>query len=562
MYICTPEQMKQAEANADTRGVSYLQLMENAGKFLAEHTAALMENICGKQILLLCGKGNNGGDGFVAARYLAQMGACVTVCLTHGEPAGGIALENFQRLRELANPTESIEYQNAMKNVFQGTMPPESHESRVKIVSADSDEDIGGDDFAGDVFTNYDIIVDCVFGTGFHGSLPEKIVGLFDRAGRSNARKIAADVPSGVNCRDGSACEGAFKAEVTVTCGELKIGLLLPPGKTYCGKTVPADIGMTDDDFEKIGFVPRLTDRLSGDFLPPRGEFSHKGCFGRLGIIAGAESMSGAAALNVLGALRSGAGIVRIASVKTVLDRIMSGIYECMGTRLCSNSEGFISSCDENINKLHALAEQSDIVAIGSGMGKNPDTQRILTETVKICRTKKIPLIIDGDGLNCLAECIDIISAENKADFPLILTPHPAELARLLGVNTSEVLADRLAAAAALSEKTGAVVAAKGYPTYTVSPEGRAAASFSGNGGLSRGGSGDLLTGVISGLAAGAVKSGRDMFDIVSGGVYIFGIAADITAGDLSMTGMLPSDAANRLCAAYKIIEKEKSADS
>ena len=129
-------------------------------------------------------------------------------------------------------------------------------------------------------------------------------------------------------------------------------------------------------------------------------------------------------------------------------------------------------------------------------------------------------------------------------------------------MNTSEVLADRLAAAAAISEKTGAVVAAKGYPTYTVSPEGRAAASFSGNGGLSRGGSGDLLTGVISGLAAGAVKSGRDMFDIVSGGVYIFGIAADITAGDLSMTGMLPSDAANRLCAAYKIIEKEKSADS
>ncbi|MDE6592259.1 MAG: NAD(P)H-hydrate dehydratase [Oscillospiraceae bacterium] len=546
--------MKQAEANADARGVSYLRLMENAGRSLAEQISALTGDICGKQILLLCGKGNNGGDGFVAARYLARMGAAVTVNLTHGEPVGGIAAENFRRLSELALSNVSCNLQN--------TGSPNSSECSVIIDFSDSEENLGGDVFNGEIFANYDIIVDCVFGTGFHGSLPEKIAVLFDNVNRSNARKIAADVPSGVNCRDGSVCKGAFRAEMTVTFGAFKIGLLLPPGKACCGKTVLADIGMTDDDFEKIGFVPRLTDRLSGNFLPPRGEFSHKGCFGRLGIIAGAESMSGAAALNVLGALRSGAGIVRIASVKTVLDRIMSGIYECMGIALRSNSEGFISSCDENISKLHDLAEQSDVMAIGSGMGKNPDTQRILTETVKICRTKKIPLIIDGDVLNCLAECIDIISAENKANFPLILTPHPAELARLLGVSTSEVLADRLSAAVRLSEKTGAVVAAKGYPTYTVSSEGRAAASFSGNGGLSRGGSGDLLTGVISGLAAGAVKSGRDMFDIANGGVYIFGVAADITADEISMTGMLPSDAANRLCAAYKIIEKEKTADS
>ncbi|MCM1579122.1 MAG: NAD(P)H-hydrate dehydratase, partial [Ruminococcus sp.] len=362
---------------------------------------------------------------------------------------------------------------------------------------------------------------------------------------------------------DGCACREAFGADFTVTFGALKTGLLLPPGKHRCGKVIAADIEIAPEDFGKIGYVPLLVDSENfdfTDFLPPRHEFSHKGNFGRLGIVAGSEGMSGAAALNLLGALRSGAGIVRIASVEKALNRIMSGIYECMGVALRSNHEGFIGGCEENTEKIHRLAGMSDVMAIGSGLGKNPDTLRILSETVNICHRKKIPLIIDGDGLNCLAERIDIISAENKADFPLALTPHPAELARLLNATTAGILSDRLSAAAALSEKTGAVVAAKGYPTYITSPDGRAAASFSGSGGLSRGGSGDLLTGIISGLAA--ARNGRDLFGTVSGGVYIFGLAAEITAKELSMTGMLPSDTANRLCAAYNLIEKGKlSAD-
>lgn len=540
MYVCTPEQMKQAEDNANSRGISYKTLMENAGKQLAEQTAAVGSGVSGKRIAVLCGKGNNGGDGFVAARYLSEMGASVRVILTHGEPLGGISRDNFLLLQVSQEDFSPVPETSKAVNV---PLSP------TVVKEADCANDLG----------EFDIIIDCVFGTGFHGSLPEEIIALFNNANRSNALRIAADVPSGVSSADGSVSEGAFKADVTVTFGGLKTGLLLPPGKELCGRVIPVHIGIDHEDFRRIGFVPRLTDGISEDFLPPRGEFSHKGCFGRLGMIAGSEAMSGAAALNVLGALRSGAGIVRIASVKTALDRIMSGIYECMGMALCNDPEGFISSCGENMEKIRSLSEMSDIMAIGSGMGKTPDTQRVLAETVRICREKKIPLIIDGDGLNCLAECIDIISAENKADFPLVLTPHPAELARLLGVRVSEVLDRRLQMAAMLSEKTGAVVAAKGFPTYTVSPDGRAAASFSGNGGLSRGGSGDLLTGIISGLAAGMVRSGRDLFEAVRGGVYIFGLAADITARELSMTGMLPSDVSKRLCAAFKLIEKRKN---
>lgn len=514
MFICTPEQMKKAEANAVSRGVSYKRLMENAGKWLAMKTAGITA-VSGKQILILCGKGNNGGDGFVAARYLSDQ-CSVMVLLVCGKPATGIARDNFGLL-------------DGSVTVSEGT----------------------------DIFPEeYDIVIDCVFGTGFHGELTCDIQRLFERVNSSKALKIAADIPSGVDSRNGCVSKGAFRADVTLTFGAHKPGQLIPPGKSCCGRVFCAGIGISREDITGAGFVPEVMEELPENFLPPRGDLSHKGDFGRLLIIAGSRDMSGAAALNVLGALRSGAGIVRLASVRPVLDRVMSGIYECMGIELAMTSEGVISPEEGNIGKIRSAAEMSDVIAIGSGLSCCEDSRRILEETVKISREKKIPLIIDGDGLNCLAMCIDIISAD-KAD--AVLTPHPRELSRLLGISLDEVMQDRHFAACKLSRKTGAVVVAKGYPTYTVSPDGRAAASFTGNGGLSRGGSGDLLTGIMAGFTAAGARSGQDIFTAAAGAVWLFGTAADITAEELSMTGMLPSDVAGRLCSALKIIEKRKS---
>lgn len=517
MFMCTPDQMKKAEANADSRGVSYKRLMENAGKWIAMKTADLT-SLSGKRVLILCGRGNNGGDGFAAARYLSEH-CCVTVLLTCGKPeAPGIARDNFELLDK----------------------------------SVTLSEDIG-------LPLDFDIIIDCVFGTGFHGELTGDIRRLFERVNVTKALKIAADIPSGVNSADGSVSPGAFCAQVTLTFGAYKPGQLLPPGKALCGRVFCAGIGISREDILKIGFVPEITEDIPDNFLPPRGEFSHKGDFGRLTIIAGSRDMSGAAALNTLAALRCGGGIVRLASVRAVLDRVMSGIYECVGTELSMSPGGCISADRENIGRLREIGDMSDIIAIGSGLSCCHETQIILRETVNIAREKKIPLIIDGDGLNCLSRCIDIISTDKADKTRFVLTPHPKELSRLLGMPLPKVMGDRLAAARELSLMTGAIVAAKGYPTYTVSPDGRAAASFTGNGGLSRGGSGDVLTGVIGGLAASREKSGGDLFETVSGAVYLFGRAADIAAEELSMTGMLPSDVTGRLCSAFKIIEKRKS---
>ncbi len=513
MYICTPEIMKKAEAAADAKGCSYLQLMENAGKACAEEILRRCD-VSGRHVLILCGKGNNGGDGFVIARLLAVAGAFVTVSLFGGIPNKGIAAEEFEKNRSADN----ISVKAAAETDFSAC---------------------------------FDIICDAVFGTGFHGTLPDDTAEIFSRLNKTSAMKVAVDIPSGADSITGDVSDGTLICDFTVTFGAVKLGMTLSPAKMHCGEIITAPIGITDECFSGIGFVPELIDeKRAAEAVPARDERSHKGCFGRLLIIGGSRGMSGAAALNVTGALRSGAGLVRLASVSSVIDRTASGIYECTFTGLSENKEGAISS--ENIPALFAAAENASAIAMGSGMTVCDDTKKIVREMIYFCGCRNIPVILDADGLNCISESIDII---RNANCRAVLTPHPAELARLLGISLPEVMADRLRAAAELSRKTGAVVAAKGYPTFVVSPDGRAGASYTGNGGLSKGGSGDVLTGIISGICTS--NKGAKLFESTCSGVYIFGLAADIAAQKLSMTGMLPSDAAAQLPFAFKITEKQ-----
>lgn len=508
MYICTPYQMKEAEANAVKAGSSYGELMENAGRACAQEIARRVP-VQEKKALILCGKGNNGGDGFVTARILGEMGAKVTVFLTSTLPENGIARENFEKLAG----------------------------DRIYVTFGEAA-----------LITGYDIVCDAVFGTGFHGELSDDLVKIFERINTSKSFRISADVPSGINSTTGSAAKGSFRADVTVTFGAMKTGLVLPPAKEYAGNIVTMPIGISDQCFEQIPFAAKIFDMETAvKFIPKRNELSHKGHFGKLLIIAGSRGMSGAAALNVTGALRSGAGIVTLASINSVINRIASGIYECIYAELEETESGSVLY---DAKKLEMLIEKADTIAIGSGLTTEPDAEKTVKAAVKKCLSEKKQIIIDADGLNCLSHCIDIISNADKA----VLTPHPGELARLLDKPLAEITADRLTAAKELSEKTGAIITAKGFPTYVVSPDGRTAAILTGNGGMSRGGSGDLLTGVISGLAA--ASGGRDLFTAAAAGAYITGLAADIAAKELSMTAMLPSDTATRLCEAFKMIEK------
>lgn len=507
MYIVTPKQMKAAEEMTDKSGVSYLELMENAGAAAAAEIIKRLD-VNGKKALVLCGKGNNGGDGYVIARHLADKGAFVTVSLAAEKPQTGIAFDEYNRICGNKN---------------------------IKIQPL-SETELHG----------YDIIVDAVFGTGFHGELPDDIKKAFREISSSDAFKLAVDIPSGADSISGSCSDDVPYFDVTVTFGAIKAGMLHMPARKHCGEIVTADIGITDEIIEKSGGIELMDDMTAAMSVPERGEMCHKGCFGKLLIIAGSDSMSGAAAMNVTGALRSGAGLVRLASVPKVIDRVGSGIYECTFMELEPNENGGISA--ENIPKLSELISKMTCVSLGSGMGMSEDSVKITESVVKICGEKNIPLIIDADGLNCLGGRIDII---RNANCRAVLTPHPAELGRLLGISSAEVLADRQAMAKKLAELTGAVVCAKGYPTYIVSPDGRTRASFTGNGGLSRGGSGDVLTGIISGLVSSnrcdLPENGDKLFEAASAGVYIFGAAADIAADVLSKTGMLPTDAAMAL---------------
>lgn len=519
MYIATPQQMKNAEANAVLRGTSYLRLMENAGAAAAFEILKRIPHILGKKALILCGKGNNGGDGFVIARLLSEKGAVVTVSLAAEPPCSGIAFEEYSKI----------------SSVSEITVLPFSET---------------------DFSAEYDIIADAVFGTGFHGELPESISAAMKRLSESKALKTAVDIPSGADSISGKCSEGTLCCDMTVTFGAVKTGMLHSPAKEHCGEIITAPIGIDGECFENIDGICELMDMsLAAKAVPLRGEQDHKGCFGKLLIIAGSGEMSGAAAMNVSGALRSGAGLVKLASVPDVIDRVGSGIFECTFRKLIPTSEGYISA--DNISKLLSEAEKMTCISIGSGMGVSEDTDFILQNIVRLCGEKNIPLIIDADGLNCLAGSIDII---RNAKCRAVLTPHPAELGRLLGISAAEVLADRQSAAMRLAELTGAVVCAKGYPTYIVSPEGKVRASFTGNGGLSRGGSGDVLTGMISGLVTADSRSISEdkgmLFEAACAGVYIFGLAADIATERLSMTGMLPTDVITMLPEVYKRLER------
>ncbi|MGN0641536.1 MAG: NAD(P)H-hydrate dehydratase [Huintestinicola sp.] len=508
MFVCTPKMMKKAEAAAVSRGSSYLELMENAGKAAARVIAERMLRC--RRVLILCGKGNNGGDGFVIARELSRLydDAVVTVLLMCGEPSSDIALTELERIRN----------------------------SGVNIVSLD-DHELGED---------YDAVVDAVFGTGFHGELDGRISDFMAKINRMNCLRAAVDIPSGANSEDGNAAENTFAAHFTVTFGANKLGMLMGKAKKACGEVVVCDIGINDDDLLSAEALTLADTDLVSKLIPIRPENAHKGMFGKLLITAGCESMSGAAAMNVKAALRSGAGLVRLASVEKVIDRTAAHIYEATYVKLKSDHNGCISA--ESIPDVLSALEKSTCGAVGSGLSHTPDTERLVKEIIAFCGEKNIPLIIDADGLNCIADSIELI---RNAKCRAVLTPHPGELARLLGISTDEVTADRLGAAKRLAEKTNAVVAAKGYPTY-ISCGRRTYVSFTGNPGLSRGGSGDVLTGIISGLCA----SGLSPEDAALCGVYIFGLAADMTARKLSLTGMLPSDVIETLPFAFGIMDR------
>ena len=562
MLVVTPKQMNRIEERSEKLGVSRKQLMANAGRFIAERIAAYTSKEMkaapeNTSVVFLAGSGNNGGDCFVAAERLVYKGFRVTVVNLVKAPQTDIAMEAFEKLPERVRLVKGFRSENeaaALEAAELDYMTIREKDIRdlqkkkelTPVESIMLSEKKRLADIRRAV-SEADILVDGVFGTGFRGQLDKDIMEVF--AISTGAYKIAVDVPSGGNSAVGTVSAGSFKADETITFGYLKVGLAQYPLRKYCGIIIAADIGIPSkaldilDGDRKYVRVDRW--QLAG-FPRNRERDAHKGDYGNVLVIAGSSTMRGAAAFAVLGALRSGAGMVRLASVEKCIDTVSVLAPEATFIPMDEDDYGFMLFDEKNKTFTEAVDKASAIV-IGCGMGVTNDTAAILKYVLE---NTSAPVIIDADGINCIASDIDIL-VNSKAQ--VIITPHVGEMARLLSCENTMITDNRLVAAEKYAEKFGITVVLKGAGTV-IADNHSTAVNHTGNPGMSRGGSGDILAGIIGSVAA----QGYSPFDASCAGVYIHGLAGDAAADKLGMEGMLPRDIIDCLPESFGILKKKQ----
>ncbi|HZV59899.1 MAG TPA: NAD(P)H-hydrate dehydratase, partial [Candidatus Eremiobacteraceae bacterium] len=469
-------------------------------------------------VCILCGKGNNGGDGFVVARHLREEAEVEVLLFCAAEDLRGDAAANFQRWTEGGG------------NVKQIRSESDWHAVSPKIAAAD-------------------VIVDALLGTGLRGAATGLIAQAIQDINRVSRNATAAsglivavDTPSGLPSDGESASGPVLRAHITVTFTAPKVGQLISLDAANCGKLIVRAIGTPPEVIEEVG---KGGLRWAGpeEFrgLPlVRAVDSHKGTFGHVLLIGGSQGKSGAAILGGQAALRSGAGLVTVAAPETVLSTIAAGQPELMTEALEATSEGTVANRNIESGRFLKLIEGKDAVAIGPGLGTAPDTQKFVREAY---RDAKMPIILDADGLNAFIGCGDSLAQRKSAH--VVITPHPGEMGRLLGVSTAKVQEDRQAAAANAARRWNVFVVLKGFHSLVVSPSGEIFVNSSGNAGLAKGGTGDVLTGV---LAAMTTQFGTDdWLRVLVLGVYLHGSAAELLAEDGELSGILAGDVARAI---------------
>lgn len=488
-YIVTNNQMKNAEAYSDNTHISYAQLMENAGKACADRIAAILPRC---KTVVLCGKGNNGGDGYVIARHLAEYGFPVAI-VAAGAPSTEISRQAAARAQKLA----------------------------VLLWGEEKDASAAA-------IRQAEIVVDCVFGTGFHGTLENSLAELFSEANSVQTR-IAVDVPSGVDSDSGDAAQGCFLPTHTFLLAGIKHGLISnQPCNDILGEISIIDIGMNDEDFSG-GYEAVITSEELCRPYPSRARSTHKGSMGRLLNIAGSYRFNGAAAISTLAALRCGAGLCTLAAPRSCINIVAPTLHECTYIPLPENESG---NAAEPTDELCTAIKSANAVSVGCGMGNSENTRKIVEFVLKnaVC-----PVIIDADGINSICSNIDILKERRNCE--VILTPHPMEFSRMSGVSVKELQRDRISHAKAFSEKYNVTIVLKGANTVIAS-HGKCFVNICGNYGLAKGGSGDALTGIIASLCAQGISPETGAYC----GVFFHASAADILARTLPEESILPTD--------------------
>lgn len=487
-FVVNNAQMRSAEADCDLRFISYSQMMENAGRAIATR---ISEDCKPCTAAVLCGSGNNGGDGFVTALLLSDIGFKVRVILTNGEPKTDCARHFFEKL-----PKDIV------------------------MFLRDSEEKCSA------FVQNAELVVDCVFGTGFHGTLPEQTARLFDCA-NMRPRRVAADVPSGINSDTGEFDSRCFKATKTCVLAAMKIGMTNAPCRDLLGNAYLEDIGIDDSCFKEFEAV--LTDDSARSVLPKRLPSAHKGTFGRLINIAGSLSYCGAAAMSTRAALRGGAGLCTLAAPISVVKALIGAIPETVCLPLPETSDGFVG---ENAEEFVAqILPKMTAAVVGCGLGNSENTRKITEFVVK---NADCPIIIDADGINSIADNINVLKERTGA---AVLTPHPLEFSRICGKSVVEIQSDRIKSARNFAREFGVILVLKG--AYTVVTDGCGTfVNTSGNAALAKGGSGDVLAGIIGAMLAQGVPP----LTAAASGVYCHGFAADLVIKNAHPAAVLASD--------------------
>jgi len=512
MEIVTGEQMRRIDRRTiEEMEIPGLQLMEAAGRGVA---AALLEDYpdaADRGVVVLCGKGNNGGDGLVAARHLASHGVEPQVLLlaTAGELKGDAAVNLAAAIQHGLRSEE---------------LP---------------DEDAW--EAARGVLSGSRIVLDAILGTGVVGGARGLARAVLRDVNRSACEVVAIDVPSGLGS-DEAEVEGiALRAARTYTLCRPKPSLVLDPGAAHAGLVRVIPIGIPDEAVAKESTALEWVDRTTAaGWLPPRAASSHKGDYGHLLVVAGSRNKSGAAVLVGRGALRTGAGLVTVATPVSAQERVAVQQAELMTEALAESPDGTLA--DPAAEVVLELLSTRDVLAIGPGIGTDLHATDTVRRVVAECR---VPLVIDADALNALAGSEEFA---HLADRPraVVLTPHPGEAARLLGSTTGEVQADRSAAARRLARTSGAIVILKGHQTLVARPDGALAVNASGNPGMGSAGVGDVLTGVVGALLA----RGLDGWSAARLAVFLHGDAGDRAAARLGQDGLIASDLVDALPAA------------
>jgi len=519
----TAAQMREADRLTTERyGIASLQLMENAGTAIAEFLSDKFAKIANRRIVVLCGKGNNGGDGLVVARLLKGFGAASEVFL-------------------FANPT-AVEGDAAtnLKRWQQGL-------GALHVVTSEAEWDsVRG------ALAEADLVVDALLGTGLRGpveGLPGKVIEDLNDARakrRSGMAVVAVDMPSGLASDAQDFGGPVVAADFTVTLTAPKLGQLVLPNSLGCGELVVRNIGtppelLESDPHLKIHWIE------PGEFrtLPlARDPAANKGTYGHALIVAGSIGKSGAAILAARSALRSGAGLVTVATPQEVLPIVAAGMPEMMTAPLAATEAGTASLGNLDYGRFAEILRSKSVLAIGPGLSMHSETQQWIRTVVS---DAELPVILDADGLNAYA---GIAERLNERRTPaMVLTPHPGEMARLLDVTPKEIQARRLEVALDTASRWRVHVILKGFHTILAMPSGNAYINTTGNPGMATGGTGDALTGILAGLTA---QFGvEDWARVLSLGVYLHGLAGDIAASRVGQAPLIASDLIDAIPEAY-----------